>query len=351
MSSGKADFKAALLDEDRELRELDMSPSVEARLKARLEASLYRRRTGWRYPVVALASCAAGIALAFAVLRPAHAPVMLAGMKVQTSSPSFDAVSEGSDVVVRSGEATLQADGATVRMTRPGRLRSEARGMRVVSGRVELDVQKRTGGQAPLRVLVSDGEIEVRGTRFSVDQLEGGGGAALLWEGSIVFRAPDGREVVLRPGQSVAWPLPPLVAAPPPPVPESPKADDSFVDEPKDEVLPPLPPQAVRPPDAGADWSAHDRLLRAHTLLERIPRLREAGAHAQAATELEAAMKQDLPAAARERLSSELIDIYSGDLWDTVKGCRQVKEHRWRYPAGRYDAEVEKARRELSCPK
>src|SRR6185436_5692980 len=98
----------------------------------------------------------------------------------------------------------------------------------------------------------------------------------------------------------------------------------------------PAPPAA----DAGAaDWSAHDRLLRAHTLLERIPRLRAAGKFAQAAQELEVAMRQDLPATARERLSFELIDLLANDLWDTAKACRYAKDHAWRYPAGRYDEE------------
>src|SRR5205823_1856261 len=104
-------------------------------------------------------------------------------------------------------------------------------------------------------------------------------------------------EVVLAPGESVAWPLPP-----PPP------KDESFKAGPDDDLLAPLPPRPAL--DAGAaDWTIHDRLLRAHTLLEQIPTLRARGKFAQAAAELQLAMKQDLPAAARERLSFELIDI------------------------------------------
>ena len=329
------DFKAALLEADAGLGGL--TPAGEARLRTRLGASLYRQRLWWRYPVTALASCAAGVLLAFAVLRP-PAPRVLAGLKVEEPSAGFQAAAEGGDLVVRAGEATLQLDGATARVTRPGRLRREPDGVRVLSGRVELDVDKRGPAAAPLKVRVSDGEIEVRGTRFAVDQIEGGGGAALLWEGVIVFRAPDGRQIELKPGQSVAWPLPP-------PAPVDAAAKDESFAAPEDDALGPLP--VPQPP--GTDWSAHDRLLRAHTLLERIPRLREAGHDAQAAAELELAMKLDLPAAARERLSWELVDVYSTELWDTAKGCRQAKDHLWRYPAGRFDGEVRAARASMGC--
>jgi hypothetical protein len=332
-----ADFRKALLGE---LNEAPMPAAVEARLRSRLGGSIHARGTWWKYPAVALAACAAGALLVFVALRPPRAPEQLGAMNVERASSGFEAVSVGNEIVVRKGDATLRdtRSGATVVVTRPGTLRHEPRGLRVVSGRVELSVDKRAPGAAPMRVLVSHGEIEVRGTKFSVDQLEGGGGAALLFEGRIVFRSEDGREVVLVPGQSVAWPLPPPVAMP---------KDDSFAAEPLEDALSPLPAA----PDAGpgADWSAHDRLLRAHTLLERIPKLREEGRLKEAVAELEAAMKQDLPAPARERLSFELIDILANELWDNARACRCAKDHAWRYPAGRYEDEVVRIQEELSC--
>jgi hypothetical protein len=336
-----ADFRKALLSE---LGDADMPAPVEARLRGRLGASLHARRTWWQYPAVALAACAAGALLVFVAIRPPRAPEALAGMNVERASIGFEAAAIGDEVVVKKGDATLRdpRSGATLTVTRPGTLRHEKRGLRVVSGRVDLDVDKRLAGAEPMRVLVSHGEIEVRGTRFSVDQLEGGGGAALLLEGRIVFRADDGREVVLLPGQSVAWPLPP----PPPQAPPEKKDDESFEAQPDQDVLAPLPVG----PDAGwADWSAHDRLLRAHTLLERIPKLRAQGRFVQAADELESAMKQDLPAPARERLSFELIDILANELWDNPRACRFVKDHAWRYPAGRYEDEIVRIREELNC--
>src|SRR5262245_11367069 len=92
------DFKAALLKVDAELAPL--TPSAEARLRTRLGASLYSHRLWWRYPVTALASCAAGVLLAFAVLKP-PAPTVLAGLKLEAPSKSFQAVADGPDLVVR----------------------------------------------------------------------------------------------------------------------------------------------------------------------------------------------------------------------------------------------------------
>lgn len=337
-----ADLRKALTAE---LGGVEMPPAVEARLRSRLGASIESRRMLWRYPAVAVASCAFGVLLAVLLLRPPAAPQTLGGMNVERASSGLQAVTVGDDVVVQKGDVTLRdaRAGATIVFNRPGTLRHEARGLRVVSGRIELDVDKRAPDAEPMRVLVSHGEIEVHGTKFSVDQLPNGGGAALLFEGRITFRADDGREVVLVPGQSVAWPLPP----PPAPAP-APQRDDSFKGEKEEDVLAPLPPPPAA--DAGAaDWTAHDRLLRAHTLLERIPKLRARGKFAQAAAELQAAMKQDLPAAARERLSFELIDILANELWDNPRACVYVKDHAWRYPAGRYDDEIVRIREELNC--
>jgi hypothetical protein len=317
------DLKKALTAE---LLGADMPGAVEARLRSRLGASIYGRRNRWKYPAVAIVACAAGVLLALAATR---------------LKPQPEVIEQGDDIIVQKGGATLRdaRTGSTLVVTRPGTLRHEARGLRVLSGRVELEVDKRAPGAEPMRVLVSHGEIEVRGTKFSVEQLPGGGGAALLFEGRIVFRADDGREVELLPGQSIAWPLPP------PPMP--PPRDDSFKAEPEDDALAPLPST----PDAGtpADWSAHDRLLRAHTLLERIPKLRAESHFKQAVDELEVAMRQDLPSTARERLSFELIDILANELWDNARACRQVRDHAWRYPAGRYEDEIVRIREELGC--
>ncbi len=333
-----ADFRKALLAE---LSDAEMPAAVAARVRGRLEASMNARSTWWQYPVVAVVACAFGVVLSVVVLKPPARRSRLGGLRVEHASVGLEAAVVGSDVVVRAGDVTLvdSAVGATVQVSRTGRLRREARGLRVVSGRVELEVAKRAADAPPMRVLVSHGEIEVHGTRFSVEQMEGGGGATVLFEGRILFRSDDGREVELVPGQSVAWPLPPLAPAP--------EKDKSLVTN-EDDALAPLPPP-VAGVDAGVDWTAHDRLLRAHTLLERIPMLRAQGRAEQAVSELEVAMTQDLPATARERLSFELVDLLANDVWNVEAACRYAKDHAWRYPAGRYDNEIVRMREELGC--
>ena len=101
-------------------------------------------------------------------------------------------------------------------------------------------------------------------------------------------------------------------------------------------------------PDPAADWRVHDRLRRASVLLERIPKLRAAGDDAEAIKELEVGMRQDLPAAAREKLSYELGDLLS-KAWQTDRACRHWKDHAWRYPAGKFDEQVQAARADLGC--
>ena len=38
-----------------------------------------------------------------------------------------------------------------------------------------------------------------------------------------------------------------------------------------------------------------------------------------------------------------------GQVWDTKKACRCVRDHAWRYPAGRYEDEIIRIREELGC--
>ncbi|MBL8952698.1 MAG: hypothetical protein JNK82_18100, partial [Myxococcaceae bacterium] len=69
-----ADFREQLLIADAELPQ--MAAQTEARVRAKLASSLYEQRGWWRYPAVALASCAAGVLLAFAVLRAPQGPTV-----------------------------------------------------------------------------------------------------------------------------------------------------------------------------------------------------------------------------------------------------------------------------------
>jgi hypothetical protein len=214
------------------------------------------------------------------------------------------------------------------------KLRREARGMRVLRGEVEFQVNKRSAS-SPTRMLVSHGEIEVHGTRFNVKQGEDGG-EVTLHEGAISFRCPDGRQISMTVGQTLTWPVPPPPPAEEDRVPPTPIEEDDPVNLPAS-------------PGPSADWRTHDRLRRAAVLLERIPRLRAQGEEAQAIQELEVAMHKDLPAAAREKLSYELGDLLT-NARAADRACRHWKDHVWRYPAGKFDEQVQAARVELNCP-
>jgi len=109
--------------------------------------------------------------------------------------------------------------------------------------------------------------------------------------------------------------------------------------------LPGRSDEAARSARAVGDWRTHDRLRRAEVLLDRIPKLRESVEDAQAIKELEVAMRQDLPSAAREKLSFELGDLLK-KMWETQRACRHWKDHACRYPAKKFDGQVQAARTE-----
>ena len=330
-----ADFFKELAAADEALAAVTLPREGERRLQRRLGASMSRRRM--RGPAVLAFTVAVIVgALGMVAVQRTQRPQQLDGMRVVQSSPDFASSNRPGEVEIRTGAVTLfdEVSRVQLRIDRPLKLKREARGMRVVRGEVEFQVASRPTA-TPTRMLVSDGEIEVHGTRFRVVQ-RADGGEVTLFEGSILFRGTDGREVEVKVGDTLAWPLPP------PPAP--PKEEDRVPPLPSlDEDLSSLPP-----PEASADWRTHDRLLRAQVLLERIPKLRDEGKNDQAIRELDAAMALDLPAAARERLSFFLGQLLT-ESW-SKRACRHWKEHQWRYPAGKYDEEVHAARRELECP-
>lgn len=339
-----SNFWKDLADADAALAEVRLPREAERRLQRRLGASMSRRNM--RGPAL-VAFCAAVVvgALGMVLLQRVRAPEQLDGLRVAQSSADFSSSLASGEVEIRTGAVTLfdDAAGVQLRVDHPVKLKREARGIRVVRGEVEFQVSKRPV-TAPTRMLVSHGEIEVHGTRFSVNQ-RAGTGHVTLHEGAITFHCPDGRQLALHPGESLTWPVPP----PPPaekdraqPAPDPAPAPAPEIEE--DEVGSPRAP----PADPSADWRTHDRLRRAAVLLERIPKLRDSGEDAQAIKELEVAMRQDLPSAAREKLSFELGDLLTKS-WETQRACRHWKDHAWRYPAGKFDEQVQTARTELDC--
>lgn len=156
--------------------------------------------------------------------------------------------------------------------------------------------------RTPYSVNVCAGAIEVLGTSFTVVQRDAEG-EVTLHQGAIRFRAADGREVAVAPGQTLIWPLP-------------------------------SSPPAV----SGADQ-----------VLATVALLRSRGRFGEAAGVLEDALLRPLPSATRERLSFELGSILTYQLRDRERACRHWARHRREAPGGRYERELDQALSGLGC--
>ncbi len=315
------DFDSALQKADATLKARGMPREARLRLDARLFAPPPQRLA---MALVAAVSVAVGFVLV-AWLVP-HAPPTVGGFtpagvgQVQVASEAAVELAEGSAVVD-------EARGLKVSSLTASTLRRESRGVRLLSGRVTFEVQKVAEGRMPVRVLVSGGSIEVRGTRFTVTE-RGAGGEVLLHEGKIVFFDADGLEHVVSPGEILKWPRPPRE-----------------LDE-----LEPLPPLRRKESDKmqEIDWREFDRRVHAEAVITELTQLRRSGAWPDAVRLLERELSRGAPDT-RERLSFELGLIYTWQLKDPAAGCAHWVEHRQEYPQGRFGVEVERAAAALGC--
>ena len=324
------DFDSALQQADVLLRARGMPRDAKLRLDARLFA---RPQPRLAMALVGAISVAMGFVVV-ARLAPRPAPTV-GGFTL--SEEAVGHVRVTSEAAVELGEGTTMTDelrGLEVSSLSPSTLRKEALGVRMLSGRATFQVQKVPTGQQPVRVLVSGGSIEVRGTRFTITE-RGEGGEVLLHEGKIVFLGPDGVEHVVSPGETFTWPLP--VPAP---------------REPLDE-LEPLPPlerrPAPKPKTQEIDWREFDRRVHAEAVINELSQLRRSAAWTDAVKLLERELSRGAPDT-RERLSFELGVIYTWQLKDPEAGCAHWVQHRAEYPKGRYGTEVERASAALGCP-
>jgi transmembrane sensor len=338
------DFQAALGDADRGWRRAGVSEAADRRLRGRLArradrgglaragaggggatAATWRRRLALGTVALAVTGGAAALVMLGQGLSPVRAPAPIglpAGVRLENASANLV-------------------------------LAEERAGVRIVRGRADLIVKKRPPGAEPVRVAVSHGAIEVRGTRFTVEQGERGG-RVTLHEGAIRFlsnaRKADSREassIDLAPGQSLEWPVPiaddPANAAA---LPVGGAADDegtrarrqpasSVAQRVATTARPEAPPQAAEPLEL---------------LLERIATLRSRGLFAEAVRELSRAVgRGDYPLAARDRLSYELGSLLSYQLGDRQQACAHWRAHTRTFGAGRYGREVAQASGALGC--
>ncbi|MHB8874036.1 MAG: FecR family protein [Myxococcaceae bacterium] len=339
------DFRIALEEADRALSLERVSPAADARVRAALRGASprhFRTRLAWVALAASLAGAGLGAGLVYRALAP-RSPRELGGLLVEHAAPGVPlAVGEGRVLSIGEGGVMLKDVelGARVQLTRPATLRKEARGLRLVLGSMEVAVERRAPGEGPVRVLVSDGELEVHGTHFSVEQGPGGG-EARLHEGALVFRSLDGREVALEPGGSVRWPLP------------------------RSDGLEPVPLPPAGGSDGGwslADWTEYDRQMRAASwaefdrqtkvelVLREVEALKAGWQPDRAVHRLERALSEkSLPPASAERLSFELGSLLTYELEEKDRACAHWLEHARRFQSGRNQQEILQAAFFLGC--
>ncbi len=338
------EFDKALAEAGTALDHLAASRALQDRLRGRLAGSLraaprapasFGLRPAWAAAV--LVAFALGMWLRPLLRSPSPSPPRLGGLALAEASADLQVtVGPGDRVAVLGGRCRLldPGTGMALELGKDVALRRERAGLRLVAGRVEVAVEKRPAGQ-PVRMLVSDGAIEVTGTRFTVVQ-EAVGGRVTLHEGRIDFTAADGRTVRLAPGDSLAWPLPPPAPPAPPPAPsEAPSAPA---------------PAPARPPSHLAPRPAPDPTpSEVSATLERIAALRSRGEYGEAAEVLRRALAEGLRPESDELLSYELGSILAHQLHDPAAACAHWERHLERHRGGRFDGEVEESRAALGC--
>ncbi|MBX5482089.1 MAG: FecR domain-containing protein, partial [Myxococcaceae bacterium] len=235
-------FQQALKEAERARETRTLPPDAERRIRARVEAAFERRRRfvlpTW---TLGLATAVAAVALVvYVIARPARGPAAVNGFVAEQGAAGELLRAQG-DAVIATAPVQVVDPRSRIHVIADlgAALKREPQGVRVMSGTVEVSVDKRHAGEPPARVFVSDGLIEILGTRFTISQ-GAHGGQVTLHEGSIRFRATDGRERMLRPGETLSWPLPPKVAtAPSTPAPLPVPGGDRNVAEPPVAPTPP----------------------------------------------------------------------------------------------------------------
>jgi transmembrane sensor len=256
------------------------------------------------------------------------AAVALAAFVLWPKAPEVE------DIRLAAGESYVPAAprGVQVAASADALLHRERDRVRVRSGIVTFTVEKRSSGEAPVRVDVSHGTIEVVGTRFTIRQRDDGGDVT-LHEGVIRFG-----EHVLRAGETLEWPekpAPPPVVAPVAPQPEQ-------------------TPEPVKPPPPEPHPHVHKEPAVIHEtdaawLLDEVALLRSRGEYAEAVRLLDKGLDGIVLPATRERFSYELGSILTYQLGDKAAACRQWAKHEAAFPHGRYARELRSAKEHLQC--
>jgi transmembrane sensor len=336
------DLLAALKAADQELSRATLSAEAKARIGDKLASAIergrHRRSTFLPVMAVALAGAAALLWIMSSPVPtapPAKAPAVAraAGFAWQGTGCS---TADGALHLDGSCRARVEEMQLSISSGRQAELIRLDDGVRLRRGSAEFEVVPRDK-RRPLRVWVSRGAIEVTGTRFTVEQRQGGGHVDLL-EGSIRFRAADGTVTLIHPGTRFEW-----LDRPP-----APKTADRAVSG-----QPPAPPSRVetgRPAGraTGKPRSPSVSSEAADDLIEAVHALRAERRYREAADLLEKTRTMDW-----DRRTAEVLSVEEGDLLehlgDKRTACAHWRAHVARFPGGRHGDAIRKARARLSC--
>jgi hypothetical protein len=231
----------------------------------------------------------------------------------------------------RADERLQLAAGCAVRLAEPAmdieiwaptQLELLDKGVAVREGVALFFVDHVANPDAPARVGVSGGTIEILGTRFVVSQARERGHVDLI-EGAIRFRRLDGMLEDVEAGRRYAWSSPVVEA---------------------DASTPPLQPPPRNVGDAASEELAEDL---AEGLAE-VARLRRAGELAAAIAKLDALAHDQHDARTLEVISYERGTLVERSA-SADAACQFWLEHRRDYPSGRYEREVDARLAQLDC--
>jgi hypothetical protein len=304
-----------------------MDQAADRRVRAVLDAHAARRRGPVPIlvtVVVATAALVAGWSLA-RTIPPSERSQVAEVAPPSDAAPSCQTRLDA-DTIELEGFCRHPLEGLAVETSGTAQLRRLPNGVEMVSGWATFDVEPVTSG-TPVEVVVSDGRIQVLGTRFVVFQGPGRGHVDLV-EGSIRFVPDDGEPTTLAPGERFTW-----GALAPPNEQSSIELPDS-VDEAPPPVSTRAPPRSAAPiPNEPIDVP-----------LDRIAGLRAAGRYAEAVELIRTVDATRLDPRTAEVLSYEQGTILQDHLQHDAAACHHWNQHLRRFPRGRYRDRVQSRR-------
>lgn len=200
----------------------------------------------------------------------------------------------------------------------------------LADGAASFEVE-RFGPKQRFVVMLPDGEIEVTGTRFSVDVVLGRTKSVSVAEGHVVFRRADAREMTLHAGE--AWSRTDAVAAAP---------DHATQPSPSSSAAPRLgaPPTPERRPGANAAGSAKPAAHAGEEFDEAISSFVR-GSYARADEQL-VAFSRKYPHDSRCEDAAFLSAVARWRIGDTAGARARAQSYLDAYPSGLRRAEAER---------